>query len=69
MHRWSQFPGTAYRWQKKIELLYKETAQCSINDKIVDWKGMLWSIQAEQLYLTAEGGGNLATSRISHSFT
>jgi len=40
----------------KLDLLRQEMTQCPINDKIVDWKGLLWSIQAEQLYLTAEGG-------------
>jgi predicted Zn-dependent protease len=49
-------PWNSLSVAEKLDLLYKETAQCPINDKIVDWKGILWSIQAEQLYLTAEGG-------------
>jgi len=33
-----------------------ESAQCYLNDKIVDWQTSLWFLQTEQLYLTHEGG-------------
>jgi predicted Zn-dependent protease len=40
----------------KLDLLQRESAQCQINDKIVDWQTQLGAVQTEQLYLTHEGG-------------
>ncbi len=40
----------------KLDLLHRESAQCKINDKIVDWQASLESVQTEQLYLTNQGG-------------
>jgi len=40
----------------KLDLLHCESAQCQLNDKIVDWQTSLWFVQTEQLYLTHEGG-------------
>ncbi len=39
----------------KLDLLRHESAQCKQDAKIVDWQASLWSIQAEQLYLTTNG--------------
>ncbi|TGO02285.1 peptidase C69 [Candidatus Thiomargarita nelsonii] len=40
----------------KLDLLQSESAQCQLNDKIVDWHTQLDSVQTEELYLTHEGG-------------
>jgi len=40
----------------KLDLLQTESAQCQLNDKIVDWHTELGSVQTEELYLTHEGG-------------
>jgi len=40
----------------KLDLLQTESAQCQLNDKIVDWHTQLGSVQTEELYLTHEGG-------------
>ncbi len=42
--------------QDKLDLLHNASSQCQRNDKIIDWQASLWSTQAEQLYLTNEGG-------------
>jgi predicted Zn-dependent protease len=39
----------------KFDLLHRESAQCQINDKIVDWQASLESVQTEQLYLSNQG--------------
>lgn len=40
----------------KLDMLHRETAECKRDDNIVDWQALLWSVQAEQWYLTNEGG-------------
>lgn len=39
-----------------IELLQAESAICRIDDRIVDWHASLWTVAADQLYLTGDGG-------------
>lgn len=39
-----------------IELLQAESANCRIDDHIIDWEASLWTSKADQLYLTADGG-------------
>jgi len=41
---------------EKLDLLQSESAQCQLNDKIVDWHTQLDSVQTQELYLTHEGG-------------
>ena len=41
---------------EKLDLLQTESAQCQLNDKIVDWHTQLGSVQTDELYLTHEGG-------------
>ncbi|MDM8559848.1 TldD/PmbA family protein [Candidatus Parabeggiatoa sp. HSG14] len=40
----------------KLDLLHRESAQCQLDDKIVDWQVGLWQVQTEQGYFTNEGG-------------
>jgi predicted Zn-dependent protease len=40
----------------KLDLLQRESAQCQLNDSIVDWLTGLQFVQTEQLYLTNVGG-------------
>ncbi len=42
--------------QDKIDLLRKQNQQLKVDDRIVDWEAMLWYSEANQLYLTADGG-------------
>ena len=49
-------PWNSLSSQAKFDLLYQESMQCQLNDKIIDWQILLQSIQTEQLYLTNQGG-------------
>ncbi|MBL8516365.1 MAG: TldD/PmbA family protein [Betaproteobacteria bacterium] len=40
----------------KMDLLMRESAQCKVDPRIVDWGAGLWTTQTHQLYLTADGG-------------
>ncbi len=51
-----QQPWESLSLSEKIELLSREAAQCTIQDKIVDWQTSLWNVQSEQIYLTSQGG-------------
>jgi predicted Zn-dependent protease len=41
--------------QAKFEMLMAESAQCKIDERIVDWAASFWTTHSEQLYLTADG--------------
>jgi predicted Zn-dependent protease len=43
---------------ERIERLRHESAQCRLDDRIVDWQASLWTIRSRQL-LAALGGGDL----------
>ncbi|OQY52419.1 MAG: TldD/PmbA family protein [Candidatus Parabeggiatoa sp. nov. 2] len=49
-------PWNSVSLADKLDLLLRESAQCQINDKIVDWEASLESVQTEQIYLTNDGG-------------
>lgn len=38
-----------------IEILSAEAMACEVDERIVDWESSLWTIDTEQLYLTADG--------------
>ena len=42
--------------REKIDLLKAESAQCKIDDRIVDWSASFWTTHTKQLYVTADGG-------------
>jgi predicted Zn-dependent protease len=46
-------------------LLYRESAACKIDDRIVDWAAQLWTTQTQQLMLTADGGEALQEWRFT----
>jgi predicted Zn-dependent protease len=39
----------------KFELLKAESAQCKVDDRIVDWSASFWTTHTKQLYVTADG--------------
>ena len=39
----------------KFELLKEESAQCKIDERIVDWSASFWTTHSKQLYVTADG--------------
>ena len=39
----------------KFEMLMAESAQCKIDDRIVDWSAGFWTTHSKQLYVTADG--------------
>jgi predicted Zn-dependent protease len=43
---------------ERIELLREESAQCRLDDRIVDWQASLWTIRSRQL-LAADGGDQI----------
>jgi len=45
-------PWNSVSLTDKLDLLRHESAQCRLNDKIVDWEISLESVQTEQLYIT-----------------
>jgi predicted Zn-dependent protease len=49
-------PWNSVSLADKLDLLQRESAQCQLNDKIVDWEVSLESVQTEQIYLTNDGG-------------
>jgi predicted Zn-dependent protease len=49
-------PWNSVSLADKLDLLQRESAQCQLNDKIVDWEASLESVQTEQIYLTNDGG-------------
>ncbi len=53
---WVDKPWKNMSIADKLDLLHRESAQCQLNDKIVDWQAELWWLQTEQLYLTNDGG-------------
>src|SRR5467141_2834316 len=40
---------------ERIELLRRESADCRIDDRIVDWQASLWTIRSRQLLAAANG--------------
>lgn len=38
-----------------IEVLMAESQACAVDDRIVDWDASLWTVDVEQLFLTADG--------------
>jgi predicted Zn-dependent protease len=40
----------------RIELLMRESRDCTMDDRIVDWEASLWTIRAESLMIDADGG-------------
>lgn len=38
-----------------IDLLMRESADCGIDDRVVDWEASIWCVNTSQLYLTADG--------------
>ena len=42
--------------REKLEMLKTESAQCKIDDRIIDWSASLWTTHTKQLYVTADGG-------------
>ncbi|MBL0125006.1 MAG: TldD/PmbA family protein [Betaproteobacteria bacterium] len=42
--------------REKIDMLKAESAQCKIDDRIVDWSASFWTTHTKQLYVTADGG-------------
>ncbi len=47
-------PVTQLNMREKMERLLAESAQCQIDERIVDWSASFWSTQTRQLYLTAD---------------
>jgi predicted Zn-dependent protease len=45
-------PWNSLSLADKLDLLHRESAQCQLNDKIVDWEVSLESVQTEQFYIT-----------------
>ena len=41
--------------REKFEMLKAESAQCKIDDRIVDWSASFWTTHTKQLYVTADG--------------
>ncbi len=41
--------------REKFDLLKTESAQCKIDDRIVDWSASFWTTHTKQLYVTADG--------------
>ena len=41
--------------REKFEMLKAESAQCRIDDRIVDWSASFWTTHTKQLYVTADG--------------
>ena len=39
----------------KFEMLMAESAQCKVDDRIVDWSASFWTTHTRQLYVTADG--------------
>ncbi len=39
----------------KFEMLMAESAQCKVDDRIVDWSASFWTTHTKQLYVTADG--------------
>jgi predicted Zn-dependent protease len=39
-----------------IELLMRESQDCKLDERIVDWYASLWTTSTKQLYVTADGG-------------
>ena len=39
----------------KFEMLMAESAQCKIDERIVDWSASFWTTHSKQLYVTADG--------------
>jgi predicted Zn-dependent protease len=48
----------------KLELLSAASAATKLDDRIVDWSATLWTVDTEQLFVTADGGS--AEQRFSH---
>lgn len=48
-------PWDSWSMADKLDLLHRESAQCHLNDKIVDWIVSLGAISKEQVYLTNLG--------------
>jgi predicted Zn-dependent protease len=46
-----------------IDLLQAESESCRIDARIVDWEASLWTVTADQLYLTADGSDILQQFR------
>jgi predicted Zn-dependent protease len=47
----------------RIELLMRESRACRLDARIVDWEAGLWTVQTEQLLLTADGDNAGALQR------
>lgn len=41
--------------REKFDVLKAESAQCKIDDRIVDWSASFWTTHTKQLYVTADG--------------
>ena len=41
--------------REKFEMLKAESANCKIDDRIVDWGASFWTTHSKQLYVTADG--------------
>ncbi len=48
-------PSPQHSRREIIELLLAESAACRIDERIVDWEASLWTVTADQLYLSADG--------------
>ena len=42
--------------REKLDMLKSESAQCKIDDRIIDWSASFWTTHSKQLYVTADGG-------------
>ena len=47
--------ATALSKRERFEMLQAESAQCKIDDRIVDWSASFWSTHSNQLYVTGDG--------------
>ena len=41
--------------REKFDMLKAESAQCKIDDRIIDWTASFWTTHTKQLYVTADG--------------
>ncbi|MEO8101852.1 MAG: TldD/PmbA family protein [Betaproteobacteria bacterium] len=42
--------------REKFDMLRAESAECKIDDRIIDWSASFWTTHTRQLYVTADGG-------------